>query len=106
MLTGTGLRANINPYKPAFWMIAYIVFDPQLLATLRAEASAAYQDSDINLSCLIDRCPRLEAVYFETTPNLILNQKFHHCTHNFFLHYKTRDKREKKMFLTPVTQFL
>ena len=35
-------RANINPYKLAFWMIAYIIHNPSLLASLRTETSLAY----------------------------------------------------------------
>lgn len=39
-------------------MIAYIV-DLELLATLRAETSLAYQNGSINLSHLMEKCPCL-----------------------------------------------
>ncbi len=47
-------------------MIAYIVYDPNLLASLRTETSLAYQNGTINLSYLMERCPRLDATYLET----------------------------------------
>ena len=47
-------------------MITYIIFDPELLATLRAETSLAYQHGNLNLSHLMEKCPRLDAVYWET----------------------------------------
>lgn len=57
---------NINPYKLAFWMVAYIVFDLELLATLRAETSLAYQNGSINLSYLMEMCPCSRTVFLET----------------------------------------
>ncbi len=59
-------RANINPYKLAFWMVAYIIFDQDMLATLRAETSPAYQNGNIILSYLMENCPLLDAVFLET----------------------------------------
>ena len=47
-------------------MMAYKLFDPELLASLRAETALAYQDDAINLPYLMDYCPRLDAVYQET----------------------------------------
>ncbi|KAL8725328.1 MAG: hypothetical protein Q9166_007434 [cf. Caloplaca sp. 2 TL-2023] len=57
--------ANINPYKLAFWMLTYILFDPKLHAVLREETSHAYKDGDIDLPYLMAECPRLDAVYLE-----------------------------------------
>ena len=47
-------------------MLSYILFDPELLAALRAETSLAYQGGSINLSHLMDGCPRLDAAFQET----------------------------------------
>ena len=47
-------------------MVAYILFDPELMVALRAETSLAYQNGSINLHHLVNNCPRLHAVYFET----------------------------------------
>ncbi|KAL9002021.1 MAG: hypothetical protein Q9188_005028 [Gyalolechia gomerana] len=59
--------ANINPYRLGFWMMAYILFDPSLLETLRLETRGAVSDdhSKIDAAYLINECPRLEAVYLE-----------------------------------------
>ena len=47
-------------------MLAYIIFDPELLRALREETAPAYRDHEMDLSYLIDHCPRLDAVYQET----------------------------------------
>ena len=47
-------------------MVSYIIFDPDLLAALRAETRPALQDGNINLSYLKNHCPRLNAVLLET----------------------------------------
>ena len=65
-ITDAGFRANINPYKLAFWMITYMVFDPKLLTALRTETSLAYRDDNLDLSHLMEKCPRLDAMYLET----------------------------------------
>ena len=46
-------------------MISYIIFNPDLLAALRAETSPACRDGGIDLSYLIAKCPRLDATYLE-----------------------------------------
>lgn len=47
--------------------MAYILFDPSLLETLRLETTRAVSDdhSKINVAYLVNECPRLEAVYLE-----------------------------------------
>ncbi|KAL9078769.1 MAG: hypothetical protein Q9157_002321 [Trypethelium eluteriae] len=60
--------ANINPYKLAFWMLSYILFDPSLLATLRTETRPAYDPTTgtiANPSHLLTACPLLDSVYNE-----------------------------------------
>ncbi|KAL8733781.1 MAG: hypothetical protein Q9181_003463 [Wetmoreana brouardii] len=57
--------AHINPYRLGFWMLAYIISDQSLLATLRVETAAAYQHNKINVSHVMNDCPRFEAVYWE-----------------------------------------
>ncbi|KAL8769674.1 MAG: hypothetical protein Q9209_004471 [Squamulea sp. 1 TL-2023] len=57
--------ANINPYKLAFWMLSYILFDPKLYAVLREETLHAYQDGEIDVTYLMAECARLDAVYLE-----------------------------------------
>lgn len=59
------VRANINPYKLAFWMLSYILFDPQLHLALREETSRAYQNGAIDVPHLLEQCPRVDATYQE-----------------------------------------
>ena len=47
-------------------MLSYILFNPALHSTLRSETALAYVDSKINVPCLVESCPRLEAVYYKT----------------------------------------
>ncbi|KAL8909703.1 MAG: hypothetical protein Q9207_000012 [Kuettlingeria erythrocarpa] len=56
--------ANINPYRLGFWMMAYILFNPALLNTLRAETKCAVSDK-IDANYLVNNCPHLEALYLE-----------------------------------------
>jgi len=58
--------ANINPYKLGFWMLAYILFNPEVHRNLKAETSLAYRDGLMDIPYLMKECPRLEAVYLET----------------------------------------
>ena len=66
ILSDSICRGNINPYKFAFWMLSYILFDPELLLTLHEETNLAFQNGKINLDHLIHKCPRLNAVFLET----------------------------------------
>ena len=65
-LTTSYPRGNINPYKFAFWLLSYILFNPELLAALRTETRPALQDNKLNLAYLKNSCPRLNAVFLET----------------------------------------
>lgn len=47
-------------------MIAYIIHDLNLPASLRTKTSLAYQDGTINLSYLMEKCPRLDALCLGT----------------------------------------
>ena len=46
-------------------MLAYILFDPKLHAALCEETSVAYQDDEVDVPYLMDKCPRLDAAYLE-----------------------------------------
>ena len=47
-------------------MISYILFDPNLLAALRAETQSSIRNGDIDIFHLMNNCPRLNAVFLKT----------------------------------------
>jgi cytochrome P450 len=57
LLTARSVLGNI--YKVAFWAIAHIAYDPQLLADIRAEVMPALKDSKVDELYLAEHCPRL-----------------------------------------------
>ncbi|KAB8300568.1 hypothetical protein EYC80_000726 [Monilinia laxa] len=58
--------ANINPYKLGFWMLSYILFNPELHGKLRAETKPEFRDGGIDPRYLMTQCPRLDSMYQET----------------------------------------
>ncbi|KAL9122048.1 MAG: hypothetical protein Q9187_001395 [Circinaria calcarea] len=59
-------RINANAYKGCFWTMAYILFDPPLLAAIRAEIDPVYAKGGDNLESRLESCPLLESVYLES----------------------------------------
>ena len=47
-------------------MLSYILFDKSLFRNIRAETSLAYKHGELDVKCLTESCPRLEAAYQET----------------------------------------
>lgn len=58
-------RINGNAYKLCFWILAYAIHDSELLANLRREVGPAVHGNSVDLEYLLDRCPKLDAVYNE-----------------------------------------
>ena len=56
---------NGNAYKLCFWILAYIVHDPELLQTIRTEITPAVRAGTTDLESRLELCPRLEALYNE-----------------------------------------
>ncbi|KAL4744325.1 hypothetical protein BDW72DRAFT_199706 [Aspergillus terricola var. indicus] len=57
---------SANAYRAAFWVLAYILHDPQLREIVRQEtASAVGRDGKLNWSYLTKECPRLFSIYYE-----------------------------------------
>lgn len=48
-----------------FWILAYLVHDPELLESIRAEITPGVINDTPNVSYLVDNCPRLDAVWLE-----------------------------------------
>ncbi|RYP42550.1 hypothetical protein DL768_010322 [Monosporascus sp. mg162] len=58
---------NTNTRKTAFWMLTYILLNPSYIEPLRKETEAAFDgDALVDLHHLHNKCPLLEAVWFET----------------------------------------
>ena len=58
-------RINANAYKLCFWILAYLLYDRDLLQTIRSEVTPAVQGGTVDLESRLERCPRLEALYNE-----------------------------------------
>ncbi|TVY19957.1 Prostacyclin synthase [Lachnellula arida] len=63
MLQQWGINGNMH--KVTFWMIAYLVHNPDLYQTIRTETAAGIIDNAPNIPFLTEKCPRLEAVFLE-----------------------------------------
>ena len=62
----TAYRINTNVSKMAFWIIAYLMYEPGLIGTIRQEIEPAFKpDSSIDDDILLRQCPRLESVWYE-----------------------------------------
>ncbi|OCL02126.1 cytochrome P450 [Glonium stellatum] len=58
---------NINAHKIAFWLMAYMLFDNDLLSRIRAEILSGFGSSDsLNITYLLESCPLLNSAYEET----------------------------------------
>lgn len=58
-------RANANPYKICFWLIAHIVYNPTLLQAIRREITPAISRQKVNIQHLANQCPLLDASFNE-----------------------------------------
>lgn len=60
---------NSNPWKLAFWVLSYILYDPQLRAKILAETKQAIRSDSlgsVDIDYIVTRCPFLEATFNET----------------------------------------
>ena len=58
-------RINGNLHKVTFWVLAQLVHDPALLATIRAESAPGVINNVPNVGYLTEQCPRLESIFYE-----------------------------------------
>ncbi len=60
------LSANANPTKVAFWLLAYILFSPNLMDIIRKEISPSIRKGKMeNLNHLLDQCSVLNSAFDE-----------------------------------------
>ena len=57
--------AGSNAVNTLFWMMTYLVHYPALCKDIQEETKPAFDDERINISFLVDKCPRLEAFFLE-----------------------------------------
>lgn len=62
----TAYSASTNLRKGGFWFIAYLLFDPALLALVRHEIAPAFNGRDIDQDYLTKQCPRFQGAWEET----------------------------------------
>jgi cytochrome P450 len=60
-----GPRVNANAHKHCFWIIAYLLQDPELQESVRRETSEGISGDQINVPFLVGDCPLLNAVFDE-----------------------------------------
>ncbi|KAI3317207.1 putative cytochrome p450 [Xylariaceae sp. AK1471] len=64
------LAINTNTRKTAFWLLSYLIHNPSLLATYRAETAAAFDASGTLVDPFLiqdtSRCPSVDAIWHET----------------------------------------
>ena len=58
-------RINANTYKLCFWTLAYLLYDPVLLGSIREETTPAFASGDTNIDYLLESSPRLNALFDE-----------------------------------------
>ena len=56
---------NSNTYKLCFWILSHLLYKPTLMANLQEETEGAFVNGEINMSWLLDSCPRLNAFFDE-----------------------------------------
>ncbi|KAF2704074.1 cytochrome P450 [Pleomassaria siparia CBS 279.74] len=55
-----------NSYKVAFWVFAYVIYDPKLLSAIREEVSGAFKDVQYDETYIFENCPHLTSLVNET----------------------------------------
>lgn len=56
-------RINGNAYKVCFWILSYLLYDPELLSIIRTEVIPVVNEGTTDLESRLECCPRLEAVF-------------------------------------------
>ena len=59
-------RINTNTPKAAFWILAYVLYHPDLVHRIRAETTLAFLDGSVDINYLNNSCPLLRGVGLET----------------------------------------
>lgn len=59
---------NANVYRMCFWLVAYTIYEPSLMSTIRNEIGPAVKGGKLDISYLVEdeNCPMLNAAFNET----------------------------------------
>lgn len=59
--------SNANPFKVCFWLLSYMIHNPDLLQAVRKEvAPSINQDGEVDIHSLLNHSPLLDAAFNET----------------------------------------
>jgi len=64
LLTATSVLGNT--YKVAFWVFAYVIYDPNLLAAIREESAGAFKNGSYDEEYIFKNCDHLTSLVNET----------------------------------------
>ncbi|KAL8650623.1 MAG: hypothetical protein Q9226_005062 [Calogaya cf. arnoldii] len=96
-LTCRWFRINTNTRKASFWMLAYLIKDPQLLEQIRHETGPAFKAGGLNVDYLKDSCPLLDNVWNETLRHSAFSASVRHITEDTIIGGKTLRKGNRLM---------
>ena len=63
--TDTTGSVNSNTYKLCFWTMCQLLHNQELMAKIQEETAEAFSNGQIDMSCLLNLCPRLNAFFDE-----------------------------------------
>lgn len=61
----TSRSLNANTYKLSFWVFSYLLYDPDLMDSVRTEVETIMPDGKLSIKGLMDSSPRLNSVIDE-----------------------------------------
>ena len=71
--------ANANPFKVSFWLLSYIMYDPELLQSVRKDvAQSITEDGNVDIQSLLDHSTVLDAAFHETLRITSINSSVRH----------------------------
>lgn len=86
-----------NVYKMAFWLMAHLAHDPELLEEIRREILPAVQGNSLDEKYLADECPKLDSLIAETLRLTVASSLARVVTHQCVLSGKTLEPGNKIM---------
>ncbi|KAL8862408.1 MAG: hypothetical protein Q9178_001417 [Gyalolechia marmorata] len=97
MMTTIYWGINTNTRKASFWMLAYLIENPQLLARIRRETEPAFKAGALSVDYLKDSCPLLDDVWNETLRHSAYSASVRHVTEDTVIGGKTLRKGNRLM---------
>ncbi|KAH8433494.1 cytochrome P450 [Aspergillus melleus] len=60
------IGSNTSTRKACFWLLAFLLFNPELIEIVREETKPALSNGPVDLEYLKNNCPQLNAIWMET----------------------------------------